>query len=233
MAGALKFSGIFTVQIQSEGPVSLLVADITDTGKMRGSARFDQERLGEKDLLGKGYLALTIDQGPHTDRYQGIVEIVDSSIEKTALSYFSQSEQIKTLFKLARRSPETSSHPTGWKATAMMIQLMPQSESEIDHHSFSPFDHARIILQTLHEHEFLDFTITPETLLYRLFHADGLTLLQTTMLQFQCRCSQSKIESTLASFPQNEIESLRDENGEITVTCEFCGKIYSLSNLKT
>jgi molecular chaperone Hsp33 len=38
-------------------------------------------------LLGKGYLAFTVDQGPDTERHQGIVALEGESLAEMALHY--------------------------------------------------------------------------------------------------------------------------------------------------
>src|ERR1043166_7486649 len=91
LAGALKYDGIFTLQTKSDGPVRLIVADVSTEGAVRGYAQYDRERLAAAPaqhpgragaspsvpvLIGKGYIAFTVDQGEHTERYQGIVELI-------------------------------------------------------------------------------------------------------------------------------------------------------------
>src|ERR1700728_3808619 len=84
LGSALKFEGRFILQTQSDGPVRMLVVDFTSPGNVRACARFDTERApppaapGQSDpgqLLGHGHLAMTIDQGPDTSRYQGLVPL--------------------------------------------------------------------------------------------------------------------------------------------------------------
>src|SRR5688572_4577008 len=40
LAAALKYDGIFTLQTKGDGPVSILVTDISSAGTMRGYAQF-------------------------------------------------------------------------------------------------------------------------------------------------------------------------------------------------
>ena len=110
LGSSLKFEGKFILQTRTDGPVDMLVADFSTPGSLRAYARFDADRLealvaaGEtapETLLGSGMLALTIDQGEHTQRYQGIVELDGTSLEEAARTYFRQSEQIPTEIRLA------------------------------------------------------------------------------------------------------------------------------------
>jgi hypothetical protein len=107
---SLKFDGKFTVQTKSDGPVDLLVADFSTPENVRAYARFDQTLLDEavaagqtepEQLLGKGMLAFTIDQGKFSQPYQGIVALDGATLEDIAGTYFRQSEQIPTRVRLA------------------------------------------------------------------------------------------------------------------------------------
>src|SRR5271163_1511106 len=85
LASALKYRGSFSLQAKGDGPIGMLLADCTDTGALRGYARADAARLAAllatdpqpsaATLLGTGFLAFSVDQGPDTERYQGIVAI--------------------------------------------------------------------------------------------------------------------------------------------------------------
>src|SRR5262245_6963293 len=133
LSTALKYEGIFTLQTKGGGPLSLLVADITSTGDLRGYAQFDPQATAAllsqagptpslPRLLGAGYLAFTVDQGPHTERYQGIVELIGASLAECVHHYFRQSEQFEAAIKLAagRSAPDGT-----WRAGALMLQRLP------------------------------------------------------------------------------------------------------------
>jgi molecular chaperone Hsp33 len=120
LASALKFRGSFSVQAKSDGPVPMLLADCTEAGSLRGYARAEPEKLAAllaehpapsaRQLLGSGYLAFTVDQGPDTERYQGIVSIAGDSLADMAMHYFRTSEQIRSFVYLAAAPTEF-----GWR----------------------------------------------------------------------------------------------------------------------
>src|SRR5580700_1053392 len=133
LAGALKYDGVFTLQTKSDGPVRLIVADVSTEGAVRGYAQYDAARLGESaprpgqspsvpELIGSGYIAFTVDQGEDTERYQGIVELIGSNLAECAQHYFRQSEQIQAGIKLsvARSGPKGT-----WRAGGLMLQRVP------------------------------------------------------------------------------------------------------------
>ncbi|HTH16607.1 MAG TPA: Hsp33 family molecular chaperone HslO [Magnetospirillum sp.] len=234
LAGSLKYDGIFTLQAQGNGPVSLVLADVTSGGDLRAYARFDDTRLaGETvpELLGTGYLAFTVDQGPKTERYQGIVELIGATLAECAKQYFAQSEQLDTEVVVASRPPAGDK---GWESGALMIQRMPggQPGSPILTHdeSIEAWRTATILLGSLTEAELLDVTLPAAQVPYRLFHAEGLQAWEPKALRAQCRCSEAKIASALRSIPRAEIEALRHEDGKVTITCEFCRTVYAFDD---
>lgn len=240
LAGALKYSGIFTLQIQADGAIPLLVVDITSEGDLRGYARFDADKLAEAEkadpapgpvprYLGKGFLAFTVDQGPDTERYQGIVELTGKSLEECAKLYFEQSEQLETAILLAARAPRGTE---GWQAAALMIQRMPlvaHSPILTGEESEENWNRAGILLSSTKESELFDLDLPAASLLHRLYHAEQLELHEPRILRMQCRCSKERVETTLKSFPRAEMEELKDENGHIVVTCEYCKSSYSFA----
>src|SRR3954470_20258285 len=95
LAGGLKFAGSFSLQVRGDGPVGLMVADCTNDGRMRGYASFDADRIAASEaeapgqLIGKGVLALTVDQtASGGELYQGIVELDGRSLADSMLTYF-------------------------------------------------------------------------------------------------------------------------------------------------
>ncbi|ARJ66768.1 molecular chaperone [Magnetospirillum sp. ME-1] len=244
LATSMKFDGIFTLQAQGDGPVSLLVADVTSAGDMRAHARFDATRLGQVPvsdrasvpaLLGKGYLAFTVDQGPDTDRYQGIVELEGATLEDCARAYFKQSEQLDTAIEAAVRPPAGGQ---GWAAAALMIQRMPSGTGSapilVAEEAEESWRRAEILLSSVTGAELTDPALAPEQLLYRLYHAEQLQAFEAKAIQARCRCSRDKVEATLRSLPAAEIASVADEAGRIVVTCEFCrtDHVFRLSELQ-
>ena len=235
LAGALKFDGIFTVQAQGNGPVSLLLADVTSSGHLRGYARFDPQTLPQdqsaslEQLLGQGHLAFTVDQGANTDRYQGIVELVGPTLADSARLYFRQSEQLDTDVHLA-----SAKGPDGrWKTAALMISRMPADFTGGPILTADEFEEswvrATLLMSTLSDGELLDETLEPQTLLWRLFHQEQILVHDSKSLIAQCRCSRPRIASTLRSFPRAEIEELADDSGLVVVTCEFCQTSYQFN----
>ncbi|MEP1172031.1 MAG: Hsp33 family molecular chaperone HslO [Alphaproteobacteria bacterium] len=229
LSSVLKFDGVFTLQIQGDGPVGLVMADVTSAGGVRSYARYDADRLAAVDaagaqgapvpaLLGSGYLAFTVDQGPDTDRYQGITELVGATLADCAHDYFRQSEQLETAILLASDADPLA-------AGAIMVQRLPDKHGADKDETEEAWRRAVILMSSLSSGELLDPAVATDRLLYRLYHQDGVRVTEGRPVKQTCRCSRDKVEMTLRSFPRAEIEDMADD-GTVTVTCEFCRTDY-------
>jgi molecular chaperone Hsp33 len=230
LATALKFRGSFSLQAKGEGPLKMLLADCTDTGALRGYARADSEQLAEllaahpaptaMQLLGSGYLALTVDQGPETERHQGIVDIEGETLADMALHYFRTSEQLRCTIRLACGRTEA-----GWRAAALVLEqtaaaggIDPDLDEETVEESWRT---ATILAATVKDAELLDDSLAPEQLLYRLFHIEGVAADRPRALAYGCRCSRQKLSGILEGFPEDDLDHMAIDGG-IVMTCEFC-----------
>ncbi len=227
LAAALKYEGIFTLQAKGDGPLNLMVVDLTSAGAMRGYAQFDAARLpidGEASvpkLLGAGHLAFTVDQGDFTDRYQGIVELDGATLADCVHHYFRQSEQLQCALRLA--VSETNGH---WRAGALMLQRMPPPEASREAEAAEDgWRRALAFMASVRNGELTDASLTPEALLYRLFHEDGVRVFRDQEIHEGCRCSRERVERVLRAMPADELSAMQ-EDGEAVVTCEFCNRKY-------
>lgn len=235
LAGALKYDGVFTLQTKGDGPIGTLMADITSAGEMRAYARYDPERLAAVDaqavaersvprLLGGGYIAFTVDQGGDTERYQGIVELEGHTLSECTHSYFRNSEQLEAGVKVAARQVETASGPA-WRAGALMIQRLPYQKDLPGHPSEDDYDETWRTAVTLMSSgtvsELLSTELTPDRLLFRLFHSEGVRAYPAQPVLDACRCSGERVERVLRTLSDEELADLRQE-GDIVVVCEFC-----------
>jgi molecular chaperone Hsp33 len=235
VGSSLKFNGRLIVQAQGDGPVRYVVADYDTAGTLRGYCRFDPEevaavsqgfaRPGAQTLLGKGVFIMTLDQGPDFERHQGITPIEGESLSLCAEHYFAQSEQVPTKVRLAVGQVTTESG-THWRAGGAMLQMVAGDAARGSTEEI--WDRSRALFQTLGDDELIDPTITPETLLFRLFHEDGVRLEQPLPLAAVCRCSADRIVGVLGSFTEEELASMIEDDGKIHVTCEYCSTDYAL-----
>jgi molecular chaperone Hsp33 len=225
--------GQLTIQAQTEsGIVDLLVCDYK-SGELRGYVRFDRERLAElpthRDLFalfGKGYLAITFDLPLAGERYQGIVPLEGSSLAEAAQSYFSQSEQLPSVVRLAVND-------TGHVAGGILVQHLPEGEEgrERLHARLDDpeWEHVRILTETIKGAELTDPALPLEGVLWRLFHEEEVRVLQALPLAKGCRCNFDYIRGVIGRFGADERAGMVDEDGFISVDCEFCSRVFPIS----
>jgi molecular chaperone Hsp33 len=226
--------GQLTLQAQTEaGIVDLLVCDYRG-GELRGYVRFDPERLAAfasvpslEALFGKGYLAITFDQAVTGERYQGIVPLEGASLADAAQSFFAQSEQIPSLVRIAVDD-------TGHVAGGILVQHLPEGEegrerlhTRLDH---PEWDHVRILAETVKAKELYDPELPLDTLLWRLFHEEEeIRVLSSIPLTKGCRCNFEHIRSVISRFHAEERAEMVDQDGFISVDCEFCSRVFPIS----
>jgi molecular chaperone Hsp33 len=228
LASSLQYDGVFTLQAKGDGAVRLLVADVASDGGLRGYAQFDQEKLdalpADTRLFGKGFLAFTCTPKGQDERYQGIVALEGGTLAEAVQHYFRQSEQIPTGI-LAAAARDAQGH---WRGGCLLLQRMPR-EGGINVELATPetesWTRAMMLMGTCTAAELTDATLEPNTLLFRLFHEEGVRVYDPLALRHQCRCSPTRVENMLRSLPRAEIEALA-VGGLVTVNCEFCNKTY-------
>ncbi|MDX2223116.1 MAG: Hsp33 family molecular chaperone HslO [Rhodospirillaceae bacterium] len=248
LASGLKYDGIFTLQVQGDGPVHTLVVDITSRGQVRGCVKFDNGRLTKAlakakaqgrpgnltpRLLGNGHLSFTVDQGPDTDRYQGIVALDGATLPEAVHHYFQQSEQVASALRIAVLPPD----PTvpRWRAAGLVLQRLPRTaltEAVSDDEWDDAWRTAVILMGSVSDAELVSDALPADRLLHRLFATVGVSEAPARRYAAGCRCSRARSERILASFPMDEIKALADD-GVVRMTCEFCRTdyVYSLQDI--
>ncbi len=235
VGASLKFEGRLIVQAQGDGPVKYVVADYDTSGSLRGYCRFDADRVmaasqgfvrpGAKSLLGEGVFIMTIDAEGASDRYQGVVSIEGETLALCAEQYFAQSEQTPTRVRLAVGRLHDAEGQS-WRSGGMIIQNIAGDEARGS--TDDAWDRAQALFSTLGEDELIDPLIAPETLLFRLFHEDGVRLFPAKPLKAFCRCSEERVVGMLSSFPAEDRADMVEDDGRIHVTCEYCARVYVL-----
>ena len=255
LGSSLKFEGRFQLQTKSDGPIEMIVVDYDAPDRLRATARFDKDRveaLGQgavktSELLGSGFLAMTIDQGSERSRYQGVVALEDQGFEEAAHQYFRQSEQIPTRVRLAV-AEQFEAGRRSYRAGGLLIQFLPTSPDRMRQGDLAPGDipeghpsndllppaeddawvEAKSLVETVEDHELIDPAVSSERLLYRLFHERGVRVFEGQAIHEECRCSTDRIMSMMRRFSPEDRRDMVGDNGRIGITCEFCSRVYDL-----
>jgi molecular chaperone Hsp33 len=255
LGSSLKFEGRFQLQTKTDGAIDMIVVDFDAPDRLRATARFDVDKLDAigsgshrtEELLGSGYLAMTIDQGNDRSRYQGVVALEGQSFEEAAHQYFRQSEQIPTKVRLSLAEQFEEGRRT-YRAGGLMIQFLPTSPDRMRQADLSPGDipeghaandftehrdddawvEAKTLVETVEDHELIDPAVSSERLLYRLFHERGVRVFEGQSVHEECRCSETRVMAMMRRFSPEDRRDMVGENGRIGITCEFCSRFYDL-----
>ena len=247
----MKFDGVFTLQAKGDGLVKTLLADMTSDGTIRGYSGFDGDApLPVTDdmaskmsaslpaLMGRGYVAFTVDQGAENGRYQGIVELAGETLSDAAQAWFANSEQVDSTI-VAAAGLENGV----WTATALMLQrvaadggrasssedglktdaLLERAEQDDLWHT------AKTLLESVRRDELVDPSLEPATLVFRLFNTLQPHVAPPTKVVDQCRCSPEKITAALNQMSSEQLSDLVADSGMIEITCEFCKTMRSVA----
>jgi molecular chaperone Hsp33 len=213
LSATVKINGSLHLQVQGDGPVRLLLVEVTAQRTLRGLARWSGEVVagGLGAQVGTARLMLTIDPGEGRERYQGVVAVERDSLAATLEDYFERSEQLATRLWLAASEQ---------RASGMLLQRLPGRSGDDE-------DWNRDVLlgETVSANELLE--LTARELLQRLFHQEDLRLFEAEPISFRCSCSAERIESMLRGLGYAEVRDILEEQGEVNVNCEFCRQVYA------
>ncbi|MDE1916925.1 MAG: Hsp33 family molecular chaperone HslO [Sphingomonadales bacterium] len=237
MGTLLKDQGCqLTLQVQGQGgAVDLLVCDYRE-GELRGYVRHDPELLAAHDplpsvdaLFGKGYMAITFDLAATGKRYQGIVPLEGGSLAHVCEAYFAQSEQVPTLIRIG-----LDVEGDQCVAGGLLVQHLPDGEEgrerlhvRMDH---PQWEHVSALAGSMTQGELVDPALALDDLIWRLFHEEDEVRLQgVSRLTRGCRCSADYYRSVLSRFSQEDLDEMRDSQGQIVVDCAFCSKVFPIA----
>ncbi|HFN3583398.1 TPA: Hsp33 family molecular chaperone HslO [Enterobacter hormaechei] len=221
LTATLKFAGDITVQLQGDGPMSLAVINGNNQQQMRGVARVQgdiPENADLKTLVGNGYLVITISP-EEGERYQGVVGLEGDTLAACLEDYFMRSEQLPT--RLFIRTGEVDGQPA---AGGMLLQVLPAQDAQTN-----DFEHLATLTETIKAEEL--FTLSATEVLWRLYHEEEVTVYDPQDVEFKCTCSRERCAGALKTLPDEEIDSIMAEDGEIDMHCDYCGTHYVFNSM--
>lgn len=246
-----------SIQIRGDGPLRIIATDYfapkseAEPARIRAYASFDAEaientELAGFDLIGKGMFAILIDQGTGTQPYQGITPLAGGSLSKCAETYFAQSEQLPTQFKIIAAQESHGEAGANWRAGGIMVQHMPkasplmkddggsgeggllQSNDLLVDDDAENWNRATTLMETAEETELIGPHVGQERLLHRLFHQETPRIFPAQPIEFGCTCGEDKVRQTMSIYSTKDIKSMTADHGMVTADCQFCGAHYEL-----
>ena len=238
LGASLPAGAKLSLQTRTDGPLNFVFIDFDAEGLMRATASFNAAKVAELSkaagnaratLLGTGHMALTIEPGEGLDQTQGIAAIDGGSLTAAAQAYFRQSEQLPTYIRLTVAKhivAGANGAVSSWRAGGLMVQHLQQPLESEDSIDADEWNNVRVLAATVEDHELLDPALPPDRLLFRLFQEEGVRIFAPKPLAVHCRCSREKVEVFLKSFGRERLADMNDDEGKISVTCEFCNTSY-------
>lgn len=214
LAATLKYPSELTLQLQSQGPVALLLIQARSDGALRAMARVNGEVPDAAPLsmqAPEGTLAITIEPDTGVDRYQGIVDVGDGTLAQALERYFLESEQLATRVWLAAEAE---------RSAGLLLQRLPGQPG----HDEDAWERAGHLAATVQAEELLG--LSPMAVLQRLFHEESIRLFDPLPYRFQCRCSTDRVATMLLSLGEAELRETLAEEGQVEVRCDFCLAYY-------
>jgi molecular chaperone Hsp33 len=214
LATTLKFDGSLIMQIQGDGPVNLLVVECNSDLTLRAMAQWDDDKIAGLDslraLTGDGRFVITIDPKESRQTYQGIVELVGTTVAETLQHYMETSEQLATRLWLTTENQH---------AAGMLLQKLPGDQD----HDTDAWNRALHLASTIQAGELL---LPPEKILHRLYHEEDVRLFEPVAVSFRCTCSRERVVGMLRMIGRDEVNATVEQEGQVEVTCQFCNRQY-------
>lgn len=247
----IGFRWKLSLQIRGAGPIRLIATDFYaaerdgEPAKVRAYASFDKDRLADAkgtpfENIGKGMFAVLIDQGAGMQPYQGITPLAGGSLAACAETYFAQSEQLPTKFKIAVGESAMPGETAAWRGGAVMLQHMPKAglhvkdapsgdvatQDLMDGDTPENWNRVSILLDSVEVMELIGPHVSPDTLLVRLFHEESPRIFDAQPVKFGCTCGPEKVEQTMSIYSAKDISHMTNDAGKVTADCQFCGAHY-------
>ena len=250
----IKLRWKLSLQVRGDGPSRLVATDYFaprsegEPALIRAYASYDAARLDPAGpafaQVGRGYLAVLIDQGRGTTPYQGITPLSGTSLADCVETYFAQSEQLPTRFALTFGESRTRGGGRHWRAGGVMLQHMPKASPHaaaaggsgeggllapadmLTGDEAEDWNRANHLLDTVEELELVGPHVSPTDLLVRLFHEEGPRVFDAQPVTFGCTCSPDRVRQTMSIYSAKDIAHMTTDEGIVTADCQFCGAHY-------
>ena len=223
LASTLKLDGSLTLQIQTNGPLKLLIAECNENLGIRGTVKWNGpiESIAPIDLIKEGHFIITLIQKNAKTPYQGIVPMEGNSISELLENYMLRSEQIQT--KLWIHSQENIFH-------GLLIQKLPfNSSAEALDHDAMTSAWEDIAMSADKSFKTIHPTLEASKILQTIFSSETVRLYDPSYPNFACSCSKKSVENMLRLIGKKECESIIEEQSSITIHCDFCNECYKYS----
>lgn len=226
MGSMLKGKERLTIQVKGNGPIGQIIVDANAVGEVRGyvtepHVHLPSNSMGKLDVAGavgtEGFIHIIKDLGLK-EPYRGSTPIISGELGEDFTYYFAKSEQTPSAVGLGVLVDTDNSVIV---AGGFIIQLLPGlNDDEITaiENAVSSIPPVTALLdQGLELDEMLRWMLP------------DVRILDELDIHFQCECSRERVEKTLISLGESELEQLIEEEGQAEVVCHFCNEAYQFN----
>ncbi|HEY9573383.1 MAG TPA: Hsp33 family molecular chaperone HslO [Pusillimonas sp.] len=229
LASNIKFDGSLVLQLQGDGPISLIVVECNADLSVRATVSLREGHEVPADgtlqtllnVQGKGRFIVVLDPGRNAtgmQPYQGVIPLEGDSVAHVLESYMRNSEQLDTRLWLAADSRQ---------AAGLLLQRLPgQGGTDVsdEHTQDETWERARHLAATVKHNELLD--LDTDTVIHRLFWEESLIAFEPQDVRWHCPCTRERVANMLRGLGRHEIEDILSERENVDIVCNFCGKPY-------
>jgi len=215
------------LRFEGNGPLKKIIVEAESNGAVSGYVGVPQVDLPDRDgkldvagALGRaGFLTVAKDLGLK-EPYKGMVQLYSSEIAEDLAYYLTSSEQIPSAVGLGVLVAPDGGILAGG---GFLVQAVPPlGQAVVD-----------LLMERIGQlprlSEQLAQGMTPEDLLAQLFAGIPYDTLEKRALAFHCSCSRERVEKALIALGPEDLQRLIEQQGEASVTCEFCRECYLFS----
>ena len=218
---------LLTLKIDCDGPIKGITVTADAKGNVRGYVKNPDVilpatpagKLNVADALGLGVLSVIRDVGLK-EPYVGQTILETSEIAEDLTYYFANSEQTPSSVALGVLMNREN---TVRKAGGFILQVMPGFSDET----------AAALEKRLSEipsvTAMLDQGLQPEDIMNKILEGMSPVFQEKIPVGFHCTCSRAHTADMLGSLSRKELQEMIDEDKDIEVKCNFCGKTYTFS----
>ena len=214
-----------SMNIQCSGPIKGLDVETNVYGEVRGYLKANPIEIEDvkqieylSTLYGAGFLTITkyLENAPTP--YSGQIVLEHGSVAKDLTNYFLISEQIPTGFKLSLFFDKKEIVKG---AGGIFLQALPGA-------NLDQVAKAEKIIQRLESlGELLSEGLSPKEIIYDKFESLSPRFLNSSRVEFYCRCSKEKMAGYLKTFPAEEKNDIMENSTfPLEIRCHHCNSTY-------
>ena len=227
MCSSLKGKDRVSFNIRCSGPVQGLDVEANTFGEVRGSLKNREIRVEDpkikylSTLFGAGFLTVTKYLEGAKNPYSGQIALEHGSIAEDLAAYFLRSEQIPTGFKL---SVAFNGKEEVEGAGGIFLQAMPGALPE-------QVIEAEKRIQQIHSlGEAFAKGASPEKLIEKEFSSLAPQFLDSSRVEFFCRCNRKRMADYLKNLPAHDRDEIMEKGPfPLETRCHHCNSVYQFS----